>query len=383
MDPHWNRRQFVRSVVGGAAAGGLGRLPASVAAEREYPFSTLQEAERAPGSIRASETFRVVWAADVHYGFGSGDKILPPLLREMHALEPRPAFFGIAGDLIQKASLHFGQVPDEKQKQEAVAEFRAFKEHLSQSIRASPCIWPWAITTPIPARASRRCSIKSFRIGRNITRSRSRESPSSSSTAAVVVCCRRRRRAWFREQVRKHHRPGSTLVVVLHQPSLGFVVRERGVTAAVREALADCRGDLWMIAGHEHHNKDDCFRLPHAVITQAAITAGNPSAFGTERPGYWIYGFTKGKVTARIFRRLGHGYAVAPPPPKDQGAAHSFAVRGSAGHPVEGAGGRRRRTVSRRDPGRLVLELLALQQAPGLSVSPEARWREGEALCSC
>jgi hypothetical protein len=99
---------------------------------------------------------------------------------------------------------------------------------------------------------------------------------------------------------------------------LGRVVRERGVAAAVREALADCRGDLWMIAGHEHHNKDDCFRLPKAVITQATITAGNPSTFGTELPGYWIHGFTKGKLAARIFRRLGHGYAVAPPPPLDK-----------------------------------------------------------------
>jgi hypothetical protein len=97
---HWNRRQFVRSLVGSAAAGDLGRLPASTAAEREYRFSTLQEAERAAGfDPHASETFHVVWAADVHYGIGSGDKILPPLLREMHALEPRPAFFGIAGDL--------------------------------------------------------------------------------------------------------------------------------------------------------------------------------------------------------------------------------------------------------------------------------------------
>jgi hypothetical protein len=125
-------------------------------------------------------------------------------------------------------------------------------------------------------------------------------------------------RAWFREQVRKHHRPGSTLVIVLHQPSLGRVVRERGVPAAVREALADCRGDLWMVSGHEHYNEDRCFRLPHAVITQATITAGNPATWGKELPGYWVYGFTKGKVAARVFRRLGHGYAVAPPPPRDQ-----------------------------------------------------------------
>src|SRR5439155_19798324 len=53
-----------------------------------------------------------------------------PLLQEVNALDPRPAFFGIAGYLILKASLSFGQVPDEKQKHEALGEFRAFKEHL-------------------------------------------------------------------------------------------------------------------------------------------------------------------------------------------------------------------------------------------------------------
>jgi hypothetical protein len=95
-------------------------------------------------------------------------------------------------------------------------------------------------------------------------------------------------RAWFREQVRKHHRPGSTLVIVLHQPSLGRVVRECGIPAAVREALADCRGDLWMVSGHEHRNEDACFRLPQAVITQATITAGNPATWGTELPGDWV-----------------------------------------------------------------------------------------------
>ena len=300
MDPHWNRREFVRSLVGGsAAAGGLVRLPASVAAAREYRFSTLPEAERAAGfDPRAPETFSVVWAADVHYGIGNGDKILPPMLREVNALEPRPAFFGIAGDLILSASHSFGQVPDEKQKQKAVAEFRAFKEHLSRVDPPSPCIWPWATTTPIPARANRRSSMRSFRIGRNITRSRSRESPSCSSTAAAVVCCRRR----------MHLVPGTGP----QTPPAGFYLSARPAPAiagqhggGVRrsrgrgEALADCRGDLWMVSGHIHYNSDACFRLPHAVITQAAITAGNPAVWGEEHPGYWIYGFSKGKLAAR------------------------------------------------------------------------------------
>src|SRR5207249_3270912 len=79
-------------------------------------------------------------------------------------------------------------------------------------------------------------------------------------------------RGWFREQVRRHHRPGRTLVIVLHQPSLGSVVAERGIPAAVREALADCRGDLWMVRVGEGAE-------PYRVETQAAWCLN-----------YWHYG---------------------------------------------------------------------------------------------
>src|SRR5438876_10615860 len=127
-----NRREFVRSVAGaGAWASGLSLISSPAAAALPGRFSTLKDAWSAAGfDPRAPETFSVVWAADVHYGIGAGDKILPPLLQEVNALEPRPAFFGIAGDLIMKASLNFGQVPGEKQKQEALAEFKAFQAHL-------------------------------------------------------------------------------------------------------------------------------------------------------------------------------------------------------------------------------------------------------------
>ena len=66
----------------------------------------------------------------MHYGCGDAEQILPPVIREVNAMDPRPSFFGIAGDLICKGSLCFGQVPDEQQQKEAIEEFKAPKRHL-------------------------------------------------------------------------------------------------------------------------------------------------------------------------------------------------------------------------------------------------------------
>ena len=126
-------------------------------------------------------------------------------------------------------------------------------------------------------------------------------------------------RAWFKADVARHHKAGATLVVVVHQPSLGSVTAERGISAAIREALVDVatdiEGDVWMVAGHAHRNHDACFKLPRTVLTQATITSGNPGGWGTEHPGYWVYCFTRGKLAARIYRRMGQGYRVAGAPP--------------------------------------------------------------------
>src|SRR5687768_14715070 len=97
-----NRREFVQSLAGaGALAGGIPLAAASAAGEPAGRFSTLKDAHAAAGfDPRAAGSFTVAWAADVHYGVGAGEQILPPLVREVNALNPPPAFFGIAGDLI-------------------------------------------------------------------------------------------------------------------------------------------------------------------------------------------------------------------------------------------------------------------------------------------
>ncbi len=315
-----DRREFVwRAAGAGAALGGLSTRAWGAAAEPAYPFATLADA-LAPSGFRpdAADSFSVVWAADIHYGAGNPARILPPLLAELNAMRPRPAFFGIVGDLIVKASTCFGQVPGDQQKQEAIEEFKLFKrglEGLDPQIPVKMTLGnhdtypgegrPELFHSVFPDQpVDHSCTVKGvpfiFLNG--------------GSSGAIDTT----QRKWFSEEVRKLHTPGGTLVTIVHQPSLGSVTKERGIPAAVREALADAQGDFWLIGGHEHHNLDECFRLPRAVITQATITAGNPETWGEELPGYWVYCFTGGRLVARVFRRIGHGFALASAPPKEK-----------------------------------------------------------------
>ncbi|MFC1718155.1 metallophosphoesterase family protein, partial [Candidatus Poribacteria bacterium] len=327
------KRQFIRS--GALSVTSLSSvlnfsLPSIV--EPKYPFLTLSDAmTESSFDPRSPESFTAVFAADLHYGhfapsftrhleddMGDREHILSPMLREINAMQPLPKFFGIAGDLISRASLHFGQVPDQKQKEEAVEEFRILRDHLH-------CLDP-------------RISVR-LALGNHDTYPGEdepalfhkvfSEHPEYHSFTIMGVhfiflnggssgYIDPEQRDWFRDDVTQNHKPGATLVLVCHQPSLGSVTYERGIPETIREVLSDYDGELWMVAGHSHCNRDECFRLPQSVITQATITTGNQHTWGTEHPGYWIYGFTKGKLATRIFRKLGEGFSIASPAPVEK-----------------------------------------------------------------
>jgi hypothetical protein len=313
------RRTFLQNTLlgSGLALAGMQAHDTRGSARSAYPFHTLSEAmEAAHFDPRAADSFTVVWAADIHYGVGNPQEILPPILHEIHRMSPPPAFFGIVGDLIMKASLHFGQIPDRQQRQEAIAEFRQVRQALAGLNPAIPLklalgnhdTYPGEETPALfHAVFPEHPEIHAFRVG---------GVPFLFLNGGSSGLLSERQRAWLRSTVSRMHKPGNTLVLALHQPSLGRVTRERGVAAAVRDALAEVQGELWMVSGHEHCNQDACFQLPQSAITQATITTANPAMWGTEQPGYWVYGFARGHLTARIFRRLGQGYAVAPTPPR-------------------------------------------------------------------
>jgi hypothetical protein len=317
--PNNTRRYFIRQGCIGIAGAALlpdQRLFAAIAQERRTA-ATLDEAFQILGfDSTAADAFTAVWLADVHYGVGEAGAIMPPLLAELHRMRPRPAFIGVIGDLVQTASLRFGRVPDSAERRKAIAEFRAFKSHFDELATLAPVKLTLGNHDTYPGEND----IGLFRsVFGSVPVTHAFEVKGVTFVMLNGGNCGlldQDQQSWFRESVKKFHRPGGTLIIAVHQPSLGRVVRERGISEAVRDACTDVRGNLWLVGGHVHRNGDSRFRLPHGqTITQATITAGNPIVWGTERPGYWIWCFKAGRVVGRVFRQLadGAGFAIAPP----------------------------------------------------------------------
>lgn len=149
------RRTFLQNTLlgSGLALAGMQAHDTRGSARSAYPFPTLSEAmEAAHFDPRAADSFTVVWAADIHYGVGNPQEILPPILHEIHRMSPPPAFFGIVGDLIMKASLHFGQIPDRQQRPAGGTAARLAAQHGQPDAQARPRPRPGA--APALARQS-------------------------------------------------------------------------------------------------------------------------------------------------------------------------------------------------------------------------------------
>ncbi|MCF6283987.1 MAG: metallophosphoesterase [Candidatus Hydrogenedentes bacterium] len=311
------RRTFLKGSAGSALA--MAGLPNILQAAPAYPHSTLKAAfATAHFDPSAPDSFTTIWTADTHYGFGEGAEILPVVWEEVRRMDHAPAFFAVAGDLICKASNHFGQVPGEKQREEAWEEFRAIKTHVDRIEEHIPVKLTLGNHDTHPAEDRPELFHDVFPDRPEYHAFEVKGVPFIFLNGGSCGNPDKEQRNWFRREVEARFDPERSLVTVCHQPSLGRVTNERGVTKAFRHALSDVDGDVWMIGGHHHKNEDQCFQLPQSIITQATITTANPIAWGTEHPGYWIYGFSKGKLAVRVFRRIGQGYAVTNTPPKLQ-----------------------------------------------------------------
>ena len=311
------RRTFLKGSAGSVLA--MAGFPKVLHAAPAYPHPTLKAAFTAARfDPSEADAFTSIWTADTHYATGEGAEILPVVWNEVQGMDRAPAFFAVAGDLICKASNHFGQVPGEKQREEALDEFRAIKAHVERIEEHIPVKLALGNHDTHPQEDRPKLFHDVFPDRPEYHAFEVKGVPFIVLNGGSCGNPDKEQRNWFRREVEARFDPEHSLITVCHQPSLGRVTNERGVTQAFRQALPDVNGDVWMIGGHHHKNEDQCFRLPKGIINQATITTANPIAWGTEHPGYWIYGFSQGKLAVRIFRRVGQGYAVATTPPKQQ-----------------------------------------------------------------
>ena len=101
------KRQFMRSgVLFAASLSSFPRFSLSSATEAKYPFPTLSDAMAASDfDPHSPGSFTAVFAADLHYGHSAAvstthlkddkddqEHILPPMLREINAMQPLPKF---------------------------------------------------------------------------------------------------------------------------------------------------------------------------------------------------------------------------------------------------------------------------------------------------
>ena len=256
-----------------------------------------------------------VAASDVHYGYCDEEGMLP-IIREVNAMMPRPAFFVITGDLICSASIAFGNRPDGKQKAKAVEEFCLFKKHLDSVSPAIPVrlvlgnhdTYPGEVEPELFHRVfPDRPAYQSFDVaGVHFV------ALNGHSTGYIDG----QQRDWLTADIARVP-TGRTIVTFVHQPALQSTVAERGISQAVGQAFAGRTGELWLVAGHIHANADAVFALPKTTIVQASIcnsTKGKKVWGSPEMPGYWVYCLCDGHIVARIFRKLGEGYRLQKQP---------------------------------------------------------------------
>lgn len=294
------RRHFLRTSAAFTASSSI------VLGQEKRHAKTLDEAYRQLGfDPKAAGSFTALWMADVHYGIGEAQAILPPIIGEIERMSTRPAFVSIVGDLIVSASHSFGTVPGEKDRALALDEFRTLKKHSDELARLAPLKLTLGNHDTYPGESD----LGLFRsVFGDTPVTHAFEEKGVAFIIANGGSCGRlgeAQEAWFQTEARRLHRAGGTLVAAIHQPSVGSVVNERGITSAVRRGFDGLRGDLWVIGGHIHTNSDRVLRIPGGErLVNASITAANPTVWGTERPGYWIWCFRDGRLIGRIFRKV-------------------------------------------------------------------------------
>jgi len=314
----FNRRRFLHQTGGSIGAALLTPDHSSLATLTNEPrwAATLEDAYQLINfDPHAGDSFTSLWMADTHYGIGKPEDILPPMIAEIALMKPRPAFIGIVGDLILSASRAFGIIPGEIDRKLAVEEFRSMKPHYDELVRLAPVKLTLGNHDTYPGEND----LALFRgVFEDTPVTHSFEIKGVAFIIANGGSCgllEDVQQTWFCDQVKKFHRPGGTLVAAIHQPSVGSIVRERGITQAARQSFAEARGDLWMIGGHVHENGDRRFSIPQGdSLINASITAANPTVWGKQQPGFWLWCFNAGRLVGRIFRRVGKaaGYTLAP-----------------------------------------------------------------------
>ncbi len=230
---------------------------------------------------------------------------------DWNAMRPSPRFVALLGDNGCSVSRSFGHTPDEKGKARARKELEGLREKLKKLRKDIPLKLVIGNHDTMPGEVDAaffRAVFPEYPPYQTFEDSGIRFMTWNGGHDGGIDV---RQRAWIKERCAALP-IGQTVVVLVHQPSLGMTERERGIPVLVREAFAEHTGTLWLLAGHVHSNSTAVFKLPKTKIVQVAhVKSVN---------GYWIYGVREGRVMARVFCDAVQGFRAEAMPDLDKPA---------------------------------------------------------------
>ena len=297
------RRDFLQVL---AAGGGL-TLCSNPSALWAAPVSSFESACHEAGfdPRKKGNSFFVI-GADIHYSLDipKQPEAFRTLLRECSGMDPRPEFVGVLGDLICSRSLGFGNNGNEKAASEELALLKSDLDSLAAGL--SMKLIPGNHDTQPREEDSKFCCEK---LGIE---------PYHAFQACGAyflflngghdASLSRNQAEWMKAEIARIPND-ATLILAVHQP-LG-VSNERGFAMAFPELLANRTGETILLAGHEHHDQENVFRLPKTFLHEFVHVS---CAGGWKREGcaYWIYCLSAGKLTARIRRNPDGTFSALP-----------------------------------------------------------------------
>lgn len=294
-----NRRQFVGGLAGTVAFGCLRTAFAAVPQDWKAAFRSVGFDPSAPGC----GVF--VLSGDVHVPNYSNR--LAATIDAWNAMEPKPAFAMMLGDNVSYVSQEFGHKPrndkEWKMAADAIAAFDTETARLRTDIPLKLVIGNHD-SYPGEKDAAFFCShvrggMKPYysfdALGlRFIVWNGGND---GSIDAAQLD--------WILKVVAGTPKE-MQICVCVHQPSVGAIGMERGISEAVQKAFAGRTGEDWLLAGHIHANRFRKFRLSSSTLVEAAHT-GN-------KDGTWIYGVRDGRIVARVLCATDRAPAVGDMP---------------------------------------------------------------------
>ena len=283
----WTRRDFLGASAGAALAWRSVAAQQPVTAAREGWL----EAFRAAGFDPAAAGNSVfVVCGDVH--FPQYGQHFPSQIEAWNAMRPAPQFVALLGDNVCNVSSSFGHTPDAKGLERARKELEGLRAETAKLRKEIPLKLVIGNHDTLPRETDAAFFRKVFPACRPYEAFEVSGICFQIWNGAHDGAIDPAQRVWIGKQCAGLPRDKS-VVILVHQPSLGMTERERGIPAMVRAHFSEHTGPLWLLAGHVHSNSIREFALPRTRITQATHVKSVV--------GFWIYGMRDGRITARVY----------------------------------------------------------------------------------